>query len=139
MGKIASIRAGLAAAIATVPGIQAEAYVRDIANVPVAMVGGPDPIEYDKTYGRGHDDMTFPIILFSSRVSDVDSQTTIDAYLDPFGASSLKQAIEADPTLGGVVEDLRVESTREYGPQEVNGVTYLGAVLIVSVMSPGKA
>lgn len=139
MGKIATIREALATAVATIPGLQAEAYVRDIANVPVAMVGGPDPVEYDKTFGRGHDDMTFPIMIFSSRVSDEEAQETLDAYIDPYGASSLKAAIESDSTLGGVVEDLRVTGTQEYGPQDINGVTYLGAVLLVSVMSPGKA
>lgn len=137
MGKIANVRAALAAAM-TMDGLSTEAYVRDIADVPVAMVGGPD-IEYDKTFGRGHDDMTIPIMLFASRVSDQEGQAQLDAYLDPFGASSLKSAIEADSTLGGVVEDLRVIETREYGPAEVNGVLYLTAVLVVHVMSSGKA
>jgi hypothetical protein len=138
MGKIAMIREALAAAM-TMDGLSTEAYVRDIADVPVAMVGGPDPIEYDKTFGRGHDDMTFPIMIFASRVSDEEAQENLDAYLDPYGTSSLKAAIESDSTLGGVVEDLRVTGTQEYGPHDINGILYLGAVLLVSVMSPGKA
>lgn len=138
MGKIANIRTGLKTAMATIPGLSTRAYVRDIADVPVAMVGGPD-IEFDKTFGRGHDDYTIPIMVFASRVSDEDSQVRLDAYLDPFGASSIKAAIEADSTLGGVVDDLRVIETREYGPQDINGVTYLGAVLVVGVMASGKA
>jgi hypothetical protein len=138
MGKISDIRAALQTAIATVPGLQAEKYVRDVANVPVAMVGGPDT-EYDKTFGRGHDDHTIPIMVFASRASDVDGQDQLDSYLDPFGASSIKAAIEADSTLGGVVDDLRVERSTDYGAHEVNGITYLGAVLMVHVMAPGKA
>jgi hypothetical protein len=139
MGKIADVRAGLATAMGTIAGLSTEAYVRDIADVPVAMVGGPDPLEYDKTFGRGHDDYTFPVMVFAARVSDEDSQTQLDAYLDPFGASSIKAAIEADSTLGGVVDDLRVTGAREYGPQDINGVMYLGAVLLVEVMASGKA
>jgi hypothetical protein len=138
MATIANIRTALAAAM-TMDGLSTEAYVRDIADVPVAMVGGPDPIEYDKTFGRGHDDYTFPIMIFSSRVSDEESQENLDSYLDPYGAKSLKAAIESDPTLGGVVADLRVTESREYGPQDIGGVLYLGAVLLVSVMASGKA
>jgi hypothetical protein len=138
MATIANIRTALAAAM-TMDGLSTEAYVRDVADVPVAMVGGPDPIEYDKTFGRGHDDYTFPIMIFASRVSDEEAQETLDAYIDPYGASSLKAAIESDSTLGGVVHDLRVTGTQEYGPQDINGILYLGAVLIVQVMAPGKA
>lgn len=139
MGKIENIRTALATAMSTVTGLSTEAYVRNIADVPVAMVGGPDPIEYDKTFGRGHDDYTFPIMIFSSLVSDEESQENLDSYLDPYGSKSLKAAIEADPTLGGVVQDLRVTGTQEYGPQDISGILYLGAVLLVSVMAPGKA
>lgn len=138
MGKLSDIRAALQAAVATITGLQAEKYVRDVASVPVAMVGGPET-QYDKTFGRGHDDHTFPIMVFASRASDVDGQAQLDSYLDPFGDLSIKAAIEADSTLGGVVDDLRVVETRDYGPHDINGVTYLGAVLVVHVMAPGKA
>lgn len=138
MGKISDIRAALQTAIATIPGLQAEKYVRDVATPPVAMVGGPET-EYDKTFGRGHDDHTIPVMIFASRASDVDGQAQLDSYLDPYGTSSLKAAIEADSTLGGVVDDLRVTETRDYGAHEINGVTYLGAVLMVHVMASGKA
>lgn len=138
MGKIADVRAALATAIATVDGLSARPYTKDIADVPVAMVGGPE-IEYDKTFGRGHDDYMIPIIILVSKVSDEDSQTKLDSYLDPFGDSSVKTAIEADSTLGGVVEDLRVMSTSDYGVHEVSGVNYLAGLLMVHVMASGKA
>jgi hypothetical protein len=142
MGKIADIREGLATAIATIDGLQAEPYVRDIADVPVAMVGGPDNTEFDKTFGRGHDDYEFGVIVFTSRVDDISGQTLLDSYLDPYGPSSIKAAIEASVLTGGslvgVVDDLRVERTQEYGAHEVGGVTYYGAVVIVKVMAPGK-
>lgn len=138
MGIIADIRAGLATAIATIDGLSAEPYARDNVDPPMAMVGGPDNAEFDKTFGRGHDDYEFGVIVFSSRVDDEAGQEQLDAYLDPFGPSSIKQAIEADPTLGGVVEDLRVERTQEYGAHEVGRVVYFGAVLVVKVMAPGK-
>lgn len=138
MGKIAEIRAALATAMGAIPGLSARPYTKDIADVPVAMVGGPE-IEYDKTFGRGHDDYTIPVMVLCSKVSDEDSQARLDSYLDPFGSSSIKAAIEADSTLGGVVEDLRVVSTSDYGVHEVGGVHYLAGLLMVHVMAPGKA
>lgn len=139
MGKIADIREGLATSMATITSLDTEAYIRDIADVPVAMVGGPDPLEFDQTFGRGSDEYDFPVIVFASRVDDEGGQSQLDSYLDPFGALSLKAAIESDSTLGGVVEDLRVQRVQDYGPHEINGVQYLGAVLIVHVMASGKA
>lgn len=138
MGKIADIRAGLVAAVAGIEGLSARPYTKSIADVPVLMVGGPE-IEYDKTFGRGHDDYTIPMIVLCSKVSDEDSQARLDSYLDPFGDSSIKTAIEADSTLGGVVEDLRVVSTTDYGMHEVGGVEYLAGVVVVHVMASGKA
>lgn len=139
MGKIKDIRAGLATAIDTISGLQGEAYVRDNPDVPVAQVSGPDNGEYDQTFGRGHDDWEFGVILLVQRTSDEEGQELLDSYLDPFGPSSVKQAIEADPTLGGVVEDLRVVRTQEYGAVEMsNGAIHLGAVMVVKIMAPGK-
>lgn len=137
MSKIKDIRAALAAAM-VMDGLSTEAYVRDNADVPVAMISGPD-IEYDKTFGRGHDDYTFGVIVLVQRTADEEGQAQLDAYIDPYGTSSLKAAIEADSTLGGVVEDLRVERTQEYGAHEYNGGVYLAAELHVHVMASGKA
>lgn len=139
MGKIADIREGLAAAMASIAGLNTEPYVRDLAATPVAMVGGPDPIEYDKTFGRGHDDYVFPIMVFASRVDDRGAQADLDAYLDPYGDKSIKQAIESNEDLLAVVEDVQVRSTQEYEPHEIGGATYLGAVLLVGIMASGKA
>lgn len=142
MGKIADIRAGLVAAVAGIEGLSARAYTKDIADVPVLMVGGPE-IEYDKTFGRGHDDYTIPMIVICSRVSDEDSQARLDSYLDPYGPLSIKAAVEASVnpggSLAGVVDDLRVTSTSDYGLHEVGTVEYLAALLMVHVMAPGKA
>lgn len=46
-------------------------------------------------------------------------QTIIDPYLAPTGAKSVKAALEADPTLGGVVESIRVLRGGEYGYQTI--------------------
>lgn len=139
MGTIEDIRTALAAAMSSIDGLSTEEYIRDIADTPVAMVGGPTDVEYDATFGRGHDDYTFTIFLFASRVDEEAAQEDLDSYIDPFGPKSIKQAIETNEALKGVVEDVRVQRTQEYQPHDINGVTYLGAVMIVGIMASGKA
>jgi hypothetical protein len=138
-GKIQDIREAIATAMATIDGLSTRSTIKDIADIPIAMVGNP-AIEYDKAFGRGHDDYDIPVMVLVSRTVDDESQEKLNAYLDPFGTSSIKAAIESDSTLGGVVEDLRVVGT-EGRPDmyAVGSVEYLGAVLTVHVMAPGKA
>ena len=61
------------------------------------------------------------------------AQNTIDAYCNPSGASSVKQAIEADRTLGGAAHDLRVTDMRNVSSMSIADTTYLTAEFVVQV------
>jgi hypothetical protein len=60
--------------------------------------------------GRGLDEWTFVIQGFVSLNSDVGSQVLLDQMCAPSGSGSVKAALEADKTLGGVVQSLHVVS-----------------------------
>lgn len=139
MGKIDEVRTALAAAMSTIDGLQVEKYIRVVTNPPQAVIAGPVKIDYDKAFGRGHDDYTFQVVVFSSPVSDEEAQADLDRFIDPYGPLSIKAAIESSDTLGGVVESVFVSSADEYDLRESEGVEYLSAVLTVTMMVPGKA
>lgn len=139
MGKIEDIREALATAMRTVPGLSTGPYVKDMVSVPAAYVGGPETIEYDKAFGRGHDDYVFSILVLAARVDSQSAQAKLDSFLDPYGNTSIKQAIEANGgSLGGVVDDARVQASQDYQDYQLGGVSYLGAVLLVGIMASGK-
>jgi hypothetical protein len=68
-------------------------------------------------------------------MNDVEAaQKSLDAYLSPDGDASVRAALEADETLGGVVSDVTVRLADGYQPYEVSGeATYLGVRFQVEV------
>lgn len=88
---------------------------------------------------------TFEVQVYAGLADAEASQDILDEYVDPNGSLSVKQAIESDQTLGGVLaeEDNAVTVTRT-GPDELlvhnDGSSiseYLGAVFTVEVYAPG--
>jgi hypothetical protein len=60
---------------------------------------------------RGIDTLPFVVRVTTGVVSDVGAQKKLDEYRAGSGARSIKQAIEADRTLGGACESLQVTGT----------------------------
>lgn len=89
-------------------GVQVSARPKSSPTPPALYVRG-GPVEYDKTFGRGHDEHELTLVAFVANVTDEGSQLRLDEFMAPSGPRSVKQAAELDPTLGGLVHDLRVE------------------------------
>lgn len=109
-------------------GVQVSARPKSSPTPPALYVRG-GPIEYDKTFGRGHDEHELTLVAFVANVSDEGSQRLLDEFMAPAGPRSVKQAAERDPDLGGLVNDLRVE--RCSGP-----VTYTFDTLTTGTQRP---
>lgn len=136
MATVTEIREGLAEAIRVgVPALHSHARVPDSFTTPAAMVFGPERIRYDSTMARGSDEYRFPVRVYVGRVDEKGAQDHLDAFVSGDGPQSLKVAIEADPTLGGVVDFARVEEARNYGPYQSGQSTYLGVELLVFVIA----
>jgi hypothetical protein len=61
------------------------------------------------------------------------AQTNLDPFLAPSGAKSIVAILEADPSLGGVVDSLQVLGMTGYGVREVGGKTGLVATFEVEI------
>lgn len=131
---LASIMAGLEARLATITGLRTFEYPPASVPVPAALVGFPESIEYDTTMARGADRWSIPILVLVSRASERTARTRLGQYLDSTGATSIKTAIEADKTLGGVVHTTRVVRASTIGSYIVNDVDYVGATFIADVV-----
>ena len=129
---VSQIKTGLAANLATVSGLRAYAYQPDNVNTPFAW---PllDSIQYNGAMGGGLITHRFTISVVVGRSAERTAQTLLDGYLSYKGATSIRQAIESDRTLGGVVQDLIVESANNISTLEANDATYLAIDFVVTV------
>lgn len=105
-------------------------YPVEQAEVPCAIVGYPETIEFDTVYARGSDSATFPIWLLVGVVAGKASRDALSDIIT--GAAAVKNVL--DGTLGGVVQTARVI---ECQPDRVtlDAVTYLAARFDLEVLS----
>lgn len=138
MPTLTDIRVGLAANLSALEGIDASPYMLAQPIAPAIQVI-PSEVLYDQTMARGYDQWTLLVQAFVGSVASQATQEALDAMLAPAGASSVKQAIESDKTLGGAAADLRVTSSTGY-QQFVNQTTntpLLMAEWTVEVLAEG--
>jgi hypothetical protein len=129
---VSQIKTGLAANLATVSGLRAYAYQPDNVNTPFAW---PllDSIQYNGAMGGGLITHKFTVSVVVGRSAERTAQTLLDGYLSYAGALSIRTALESDRTLGGVVQDLIVESANNISTLEANDATYLAIDFVVTV------
>ena len=142
MADPALMRAGLAANLSALNGVQVNAYV--LANpTPPCVYVSSGPVEYDETMGRGHDTWTFIVYALVGYVSDIGAQKRLDEMLASHGAQSVKTLIESDRTLDGAAYTLTVPSVtgvRVYTLETGAGATIppaIGAEWTVQVLASG--
>lgn len=104
---IAAIRQAVAAALTTIPGLNATAYQMSTPDLPTAHVSR-GPFTYDQALQGGVHNLTLTITAYVALVSAEGAQMLLDRYLAADGEFSVKEAVEADTTLGGLVQDLHV-------------------------------
>lgn len=135
MTSLQAILDGIAARLRTLPGLRVVAYVPDQIAPPTAIVQLPRSIDFDLTYGRGADSYRIPVLLLVAKVSDRASSSNLAAYLAADGATSVKAAVEADSTLGGIVDDCHVAQATGIGSYTFGGIDYLGAEFTLEVVA----
>lgn len=129
--NISAVRAGLAANADTIVGLNCYGYVPDSISEPAFFAGEVD-VNYDQSYGA-LDELIVTCRVLVGRADDEASQRLLDTYLGR-GEHSLKLAIEADCTLGGACDDLRVQRVQGYRYYQHQSSTYVGAELVVQVI-----
>lgn len=136
MATITAIREAIASQLATIEGVQTHAYLLANPTPPTLMVF-PAEVEYDAAMGRGLDRMSFTVQAHVGAQTDRGAQEKLDAMLAPSGATgSVKAAVEASRTLGGVVSDCRVASCTGYRMyQSPSGTAVLGAEWTLEVLA----
>jgi len=116
MATLTEIREAMAAALEGVVDGQISAWMLSNPTPPTIFIF-PDEIDYDGSFGRGHDEWALTVMAMVGLASDIAAQQKLDEMLAPSGSSSVKDALEpapGAPALGGVVQDIRVETCTGY-------------------------
>lgn len=129
---IGQISAALAARLATISGLRAFDYQPDSAYPPYAFPGVTN-IEYHKAMAGGSQTYTYTIMVVTGRVDDKTSQDELDRYASFDGAQSVRAAIEADRTLGGVVDTLILSSSANVSSMAIGDNNYITLDFTVTV------
>lgn len=128
----------VATRLETVPLLRANGFSPSAINPPTAIVPVPPVPSYRAAMNRGTvliED--WPITILTSSQVDRVGQQLLAEYLSWTGASSVITALEGEPTLGGVVSDLIVQSARPLGMEEVGIIGYFGGEIRLKLTLPG--
>jgi len=133
MTAIADLRQGLADNLATITGLRTSVDIPDNPSPPIAVIA-IDTVDYSQAYQNGLVRYNFQVTVIASRASDRRAQARLDAYIST-GASSVKEALESDRTLGGVAFDCFVADMSNFGTVSLGEVTYLACDFTVQVLA----
>jgi hypothetical protein len=131
MATVQEIREGIDDRLATIAGLRHSPNVPAVVNPPHAFVKRRQTV-----FGvsmDGEDDTTFAVTVVMPWADQQTAQKTIDEYLASTGAKSIKAAIDADPTLGGIVDYAHATQVEDERITLVNSIEYLAADIVVEV------
>jgi hypothetical protein len=134
LGTLSEIRGGLQRRLQSIAGLRASDVWPDQINCPQALVK-PLNHTFRLKPGTGFTKFNFEVVFLAAPLQNSleRAQRALDPYLDEKGPKSIKEALEADDSLGGVANGVQVTGWREYGSLEVNGIEYLGVKFDVEV------
>lgn len=131
-----AVRAALAAQLsAKITGLRAVANRNAQISPPAAVVMPVTGtfVRYSTTF-QASADLTLRAILLVAEGDSSSGQDLLDPYLATTGAQSVYAAVQADPTLGGVVDSAAVVEATAYGLMNWAGIDYLACHFIVTVL-----
>lgn len=137
MASIDDVRNGLATQLKMISGLRVESVPPSTISAPCAVVYRRRT-NFDSTMHRGSDEHEFVVTVYIATANNRNAWASLDAYMAGSGASSIKAAIEADQTLGGVVSYARVASIEEDRIVEIpanSNIFYASAEFVVEVLT----
>jgi len=124
--------------LATIVGLRVFEYTVDSVAPPGAIVGLPETITFDETYGRGSDSMTLPLWVMVALSSDRAANAELAAYLDGSGAKSVKATVDGTNANTYTSCDTVTITTAEPDYYTSGGVEMLGAKFTVVITGSGS-
>lgn len=141
MPTVSQLQAGIQVRLDTIASLTGRTYAfqPDTISPPCAWTHFPTIPAYHEAMGMGLLTYDFPVIVAVGSQVDRAGQAALEAYISPSGASSVRAAVEADTTLGGLVglTNAMVVDFRPMTLDETGTFHAYGGVWTVRVVSPG--
>lgn len=128
---------GLVTRLRTIEGLTVTRHMPGSVTPDHAVVGVPPITEYHSTMGRGLMTLAPTVTVFTGDGDAENGQLALALYADTTGAKSIRAAIEADRTLGGVVSDCVVQSFDPQGLDDEGGLNLYVGVFSLLCVAPG--
>lgn len=132
---LTEIMEGLDARLGTIPGLRHKAYLADQVVPGTAVVQVPDIDSYHPTFGDDELDVTLSVWLFVSATLDRVGQRKLAEFISDTGTNSIRAALESHTVPITGVNEVTVDSFRNFDIQEVGVIGYYGGEFKVSVMT----
>lgn len=132
----AEIRAGLEANLRAIADVQVNPYWLSSPTSPALQILGGRQ-EYDKAMSRGLDVRYYTVQAYVALTTDIGAQKLLGQLRDPAGPTSVKEAVESDPTLGGIVGGVQVTELGPERPVLTEGRQGLASEWTVKVTASG--
>ena len=104
---VSQVMTGVKDRLATISGLRAFAFQPDFINPPTAFPT-LNEVSYHGSFGGGDVIFDGVVQVIVGGVSDRLTQGLLDGFASYSGASSIRAALEGEPTLGGVAQTLVV-------------------------------
>lgn len=111
MSDIAAIRQGMVTALSSIPGLNPTTQFNQTGS-NTAIVGLPTRIIYDESTDSAT--YTFPVKVIVTNTPE--GHDAFLSYLAKEGSTSINAALDADPSLGGACDSLRVTEMEMAAP-----------------------
>lgn len=134
--KITEIMGGLQVRLATIRELNTYNHAPSNPTAPAAFPLIP-AFNYRETMGRGVYVLTFRVAVLTANQLDEVGQAALADFASQTGDRSIRAALEADKKLGGLVDDLVVDSFDPTGLEEAGMGGYIGGVFSVRVIALG--
>lgn len=119
----------------TIAGLRVSAYPPPTVTPPSGVVGYPEQIEFDLTYGRGMDRIPdWPVMVVVGKATDRTARERIFEYAAGTGAKSVKAVLEAATYTS--LDELRVTGV-EFDVVTIASVDYIAAVFHLDIAGQG--
>jgi hypothetical protein len=129
---VSQVATGLQTALSAISGLRTFSYQPEQENPPFAYPQ-INSISYHRAMQGGDVVMDWTVYVVVGRWLDRTAHTALDDYLSYSGSKSVRAAIEADLTLGGVCQTLIVRSGADITSLDAGGAQFLVIQMQVEV------
>lgn len=131
-GSASDIHAALRTSLATVPGLRVADHLPEQIAPPLAVIQ-LESVQYHRAMQGGSSEWQFLVALIAGRMGDRAAQVQLDGWIAYSGTTSIRAAIESDPTLGGTCQTLIVNEMVSVRPLSLGDASYLSCEFSVTV------